>query len=475
MYIMASKIKRFSLVCIFAILLYTAAYPVIAQNKTKDTNILINKASLALSNSLSYSQNTHKTKPILTNNFQASLKIVPETTKNLLISYLQEDKNFLLKNYENKLPTIDFEITNPIAYYIAPIKPPILDKNKWDQLVKTRYKDGLIKYIAPGVKHIIIKRYTKAGPIFINILEINPAINPYISIEPALAGITLANTKKISNIVKQNNGIAGINASFFKPTSGVPLGTLIINEELMTGPIYERVTLGIKDNQFRMARISLQGKIITRQGDEIKIDNINQPRMLASYTLLYSGRWGKITPPTPQYGIQIAVKNNKIIEISKNQLNIPESGFVIAGSQKQLGKLKINDPIEILISTDPDWSDIKHAVSGGPYLVKEGQIYIDAKEQKLTSIIGRNPRTAVGYTEDNRLIMVTIDGRQNKSAGVSLYELARLMKNFGCYNAMNLDGGSSTQMFVHDKIVNYPLNKGGSFVSNGLIVKIKSQ
>ena len=88
------------------------------------------------------------------------------------------------------------------------------------------------------------------------------------------------------------------------------------------------------------------------------------------------------------------------------------------------------------------------------------------------SIAGKNPRTAVGFTEDGRFIMITVDGREEDSTGMTLYELAALMKELGCYNAMNLDGGGSSQMYINGKVVNNPSNNGGYAVSNALTLKL---
>ena len=102
---------------------------------------------------------------------------------------------------------------------------------------------------------------------------------------------------------------------------------------------------------------------------------------------------------------------------------------------------------------------------------KNGEIYIDTKEEKLTAITGRNPRTAVGYTANNEFIMLTIDGREKDSIGMTLNETANLMKEFGCIWAMNLDGGGSSVMLVKDNIVNSPNTKNGIAISNALIIK----
>lgn len=90
--------------------------------------------------------------------------------------------------------------------------------------------------------------------------------------------------------------------------------------------------------------------------------------------------------------------------------------------------------------------------------------------QKLGAIGGRNPRTAVGYTSLNNFVLVTVDGREGSSIGMTLMELANFMKSIGCVEAINLDGGGSTVMYVDGKIVNNPHIKGGIPISNALVI-----
>ena len=126
------------------------------------------------------------------------------------------------------------------------------------------------------------------------------------------------------------------------------------------------------------------------------------------------------------------------------------------------------------LKMNPKWREVNHIISGGPYLVKNGDIYVDMTAQKLTAIGGRNPRTAIGYTKDNHLIMLTVDGREDASIGLTLMELASLMKELGCVNAMNLDGGGSTVMYVDGKVVNKPAVQGGIPLSHTLNVTYKN-
>lgn len=104
-------------------------------------------------------------------------------------------------------------------------------------------------------------------------------------------------------------------------------------------------------------------------------------------------------------------------------------------------------------------------IGGGPTLVKNGVAAITYDQEVFfgsgVGLSDPDPRTAVGYTASNRCILLVADGRNAAwSDGVSLPELAAIMIDRGCVEAMNLDGGGSTTMAVRDSLVNRPL--GGS-------------
>ena len=130
--------------------------------------------------------------------------------------------------------------------------------------------------------------------------------------------------------------------------------------------------------------------------------------------------------------------------------------------------------VKVEINTNPQWDNVEHIISGGPYLVRNGEIFVDMTAQKLQSIGGRNPRTAIGYTKDNDLILVAADGREGSSVGMTLMQLANFMKSAECINAMNLDGGGSTVMYVNGQVVNSPQVKGGIPLSNAIVLTKKS-
>jgi exopolysaccharide biosynthesis protein len=70
--------------------------------------------------------------------------------------------------------------------------------------------------------------------------------------------------------------------------------------------------------------------------------------------------------------------------------------------------------------------------------------------------------------------MITVDGRSEASAGIGLEDLARLLLEFGAVDAMNLDGGGSTTMFLDGKVVNKPSDKEGERpVSDAILVTLR--
>jgi exopolysaccharide biosynthesis protein len=94
----------------------------------------------------------------------------------------------------------------------------------------------------------------------------------------------------------------------------------------------------------------------------------------------------------------------------------------------------------------------------------------------------RHPRTAVAVTH-NRILLITVDGRNENSAGVNLFELAKLLKWLKATDGINLDGGGSTTMWINGQttngVVNYPTDnkkwdhEGERKVANAVLVKIK--
>lgn len=108
---------------------------------------------------------------------------------------------------------------------------------------------------------------------------------------------------------------------------------------------------------------------------------------------------------------------------------------------------------------------MKTAVGGGPVLLQNGEIKITNNEEHKfggKAINDKHPRTAMGYTRDNKLIILVVQGRfPNIAEGATLTQEAQLLKDLGCVEALNLDGGGSSCLLVNGKETIKPSDKEG--------------
>ncbi len=103
------------------------------------------------------------------------------------------------------------------------------------------------------------------------------------------------------------------------------------------------------------------------------------------------------------------------------------------------------------------------AIGGGPALLQNGEIKITNNEERKfggKAINNHEPRTAIGYTKDNKLVILVCEGRSKTAAGLTLTQLAQILKDIGCVEALNLDGGGSSCMLINGKETNSPSGKG---------------
>ena len=122
-------------------------------------------------------------------------------------------------------------------------------------------------------------------------------------------------------------------------------------------------------------------------------------------------------------------------------------------------------------------SKIEDLTNGVPQLIKNGKIDITWEQEKASRSFAemRHPRTAVAKLKGGKFLMITVDGRQpGVSVGMTLQELADYLFSLGATDAMNLDGGGSTTMFLDGKVVNTPSDKEGERkVSDAIIVTLR--
>jgi hypothetical protein len=123
-------------------------------------------------------------------------------------------------------------------------------------------------------------------------------------------------------------------------------------------------------------------------------------------------------------------------------------------------------------------ADALQVIAGSHIIVRDGKTIVDATGSFART---RHPRTAVGIADNGKtLVMVVVDGRRaGEAVGMSLTELADLMKQLGCRDAINLDGGGSTELVIRNpasgqlQVINRPSDGRERAVANVLGVSIR--
>ena len=172
---------------------------------------------------------------------------------------------------------------------------------------------------------------------------------------------------------------------------------------------------------------------------------------------------------------RIAADNNAILAVNGDYYGFRERGYVMRNGYlyRELAKhgdsnedlaVYLDGRFEVVNEADITAETLGNAgavqiYSFGPGLIKEGTIAVDERsevEQSLSS----NPRTAIGMIEPLHYIFLVSDGRTDESAGLTLLQVAEIMKELGCTVAYNLDGGGSSTMWFMGRIVNKPTAYG---------------
>jgi hypothetical protein len=295
----------------------------------------------------------------------------------------------------------------------------------------------------------------------------------------------------VSSLAARYHAPAAINGGYFRIAGtyrGDSIGLLLLDGNLISEPYRERAAFGLIDvgnkTEILFAHLKFFGEVSLGAAKRA-VDGLNRP-LEPDELLIFTPKFHRTTLTSPD-GIEVVVRRNRVAAVvdHKGSSEIPEDGYVISAVGKSREWLRANvrkdskiSFIWRLNSIDPgdttDWNRAYGMLGGGPQLIKAGKVAITDKQEKMstTFAVDRHPRTAIAKLASGKLLLVTVDGRQpGISAGMSLYMLADLLLELGAVEAMNLDGGGSTTMVIHNKIVNKPSDQTGERpVSDAVLV-----
>lgn len=348
------------------------------------------------------------------------------------------------------------------------------------------------KYLAPGVTERKLSVNSKRGKQKIFTVGYDGTTNN-ISVETSLAKGQLYGlesvTKQANNARTSNKHVvAGINGDYFDK-NGHPIDLMIQKGEIVATsqtPIDKLAVFGVKnDGKPLIGSPELNLSVQVNGQDPYTINSINRARkgnQLVLYTPFFSS-----STRTNEIGTEVVVKVDsgqlnghsvltgtvlRVVEkVGNEKLNSGE--FVLSGhhfASEFLKTVKEGDKVEVKAEfTSAEWNQVVEAISGRYHLVKDGSLVSQ-------TVAGVHPRSAIGIKTDGSIVTVVVDGRNAlNSVGLSLKEIASVMKDLGAVQAFTFDGGGSSTMVTRDhgndfvSFINRPSDGRERSVSNALL------
>ena len=205
---------------------------------------------------------------------------------------------------------------------------------------------------------------------------------------------------------------------------------------------------------------------------------VNETQVYVADVTLSSADYLKTALAQNSYGTNVTAKtsvtaaeNNAILAVNGDYYGANSSGYVIRNGvvyrdsvreDASNGDLAIYKDGSFKIIYEDQVSanqlvqdGVVNLLAFGPSLVENGEISVSTNAE-VGQAMASNPRTAIGIIDENHYIIVVSDGRTSESKGLSLYQMAEVMKSYGVKTAYNLDGGGSSTLYFNGQVINKP-------------------
>jgi len=322
---------------------------------------------------------------------------------------------------------------------------------------ETRHRETIGK----GITYEIINRVTTRGLLDIHVLRA-PLDDPFISLGLARSQTEFELKERTTTLLQQSGAIAGVNGDFFDLSgnfsAAVGAGFEFDDGNLISANIYanrgsSRFGTFYIDNMGNpfIDYLTTYMQLFIDGSTTIRVTAVNKVTGRDSSAVLDRNaieNTREIDARIPGRA-KLVVVGNAITQIVPpgQSADVPPSGFVVFLSEEdteRIDEFAVGMSAGFNLSMSVDHSAIEFAVSGGGKILANGQTVADSGHVAA----GFQPRTAIGFSQSGReVIMMVVDGRSH-SVGVSHNELAELMRAQGAFNAMHLDGGGSSTMAV---------------------------
>ncbi|HEY9291692.1 MAG TPA: phosphodiester glycosidase family protein, partial [Microlunatus sp.] len=334
--------------------------------------------------------------------------------------------------------------------------------------------------IAPGLDLTSFQRLQPGGWVTGHVMTAD-LTTPTLSLDLADGGTVSASNQTVGGFADADSRVvAAVNGDYYDMNaSDAPVGTDVSSQGL-------RVTGSTPRQAFTLAggRAAIQELMsaasFTTDGSTTEIGSVNSPTFAADSVGLFNAVWGSypITRliPAGEAVRVVRVRDGVVAAVSDDRSTITDADAVPAGTSILVGRgkgaetlsgLTVGQQVGLTVKAS---ADVDLAVGGSQRLLTDGR---PTTEDQVTA-----GRTAIGISKDgSRLWVVSIDGRQGDSHGMTIQELAALMSDLGAWNALNLDGGGSTTLVTRaagttePTLTDRPSDGNQRLVSNALVFR----
>ncbi len=254
---------------------------------------------------------------------------------------------------------------------------------------------------------------------------------------------------------------AGVNADFFG--NNQPIGSTVVTGEVYKAVASDWISFYMNDKKVPGIELIRFKGTCTGPTASHAVSSINNPRY-ENNLVIYNSHYAATTG-TNQWGTEVKIvpvegtlgyNGTVICKVSGNPVygagsaTIPSDGYILSGNGTAsafVQTLKDGDTITLDLNAAPATGGTITQMAGGqPIILQNGETL--NTQNALDHLTALNPRTAVGYNADRtKLVLLVVDGR-GTSVGVVSKVLADIMREVGCSDAMNFDGGGSSELYT---------------------------
>jgi hypothetical protein len=320
----------------------------------------------------------------------------------------------------------------------------------------------------PGIDHLTLRQDQPAETVHVARLapgvaaRLRPVLSSDVLTGPA------SGPETTSSMCARVQCVLAVNGDFMG-AGGALVGAMVSRGELVTTPGIAHTQLSFDASGAGSVGegIDWRGQVATPDGSTLGLQAVNRP-LAGDGVTLYSRRWGPST-------LTDAGAVEAVVQLASTQV-LPSGTTAIRAVTLRTGGDAPIGPGQVVLAAHGAGAQALSAFAqrasrtGGsltvqtaalqstgasPQLLNHGQIgFPSGNQDSFTQ--SRFPRTLAGVTAGGETLLVTVDGRQAGSAGVTLLEAAKLMAGLGAVDAVNLDGGGSTTFVTRGTVRNQP-------------------